>query len=238
MGEPGVQEISLIASEFVSTVLASIVVYFFSKAYRFMRSTYLLGLLVGFSFLASSYIFLGMFLFYENNAAISESCLWLRLITQCYGYAFIAFAYYFSGKTEKTTKYFLGLISLFSAISVILFFVALIVAPPFLELPSIGVVDECLRVANLIFLGYIICNLVKHFESSHKAISGLIWTPLAFSLLWLVQYSLLIWGIDGSQTAFIFAHIARLASLTLFISIYHSSERVGSDMHACISPTV
>jgi hypothetical protein len=220
---------ALIASEFISVGLALVLVYLFFKAYRFTRSTSLLGLLVGFSFLASSYIFLGMFLFYGNNVAISESFLWLRLITQGYGYAFVAFAYYFSGKSEKTTKYFLGLISLFSAISVILFFVVLIVAPPFLELPSIGVADECLRVTNLIFLGYIICNLIKHFESSRKAISGLIWTLLAFSLLWLVQYSLLIWGIDGSQTAFIFAHIARLASLTLFIYIYHSSGRVGSE---------
>ena len=220
---------ALIASEFISVGLALVLVYLFFKAYRFTRYTYLLGLLVGFSLLASSYIFLGMFLFYGNNVAISESCLWLRLITQGYGYAFIAFAYYFSGKTEKTTKYFLGMISLFSAISVILFFVALIATPPFLEIPSIRVADECLRVANLIFLGYIICNLVKHFESSHRAISGLIWTPLAFSLLWLVQYSLLIWGIDGSQIAFVFAHMARLASLTLFIYIYHSSGRVGSE---------
>jgi hypothetical protein len=220
---------ALIASEFISVGLALVLVYLFFKAYRFTRSTYLLGLLIGFSFLASSYIFLGMFLFYGNNAAISESFLWLRLVTQGYGYAFIAFAYYFSGKSEKTTKYFLGLISLFSAISVILFFVALIVAPPFLELPSIGVVDECLRLACLIFLGYIICNLVKHLEQSRKVISGSVWTLLAFSFLWLVQYSLLIWGIDDGQTAFIFAHIARLASLTLFIYIYHSSGRVGSE---------
>jgi hypothetical protein len=220
---------ALIASEFISVGLALVLVYLFFKAYRFTRSIYVLGLLVGFSLLASSYIFLGLVLFYENNVTISELFLWLRLIAQGYGYGFIAFAYYFSGKSAKTGRYFLGLISLFSAISVILFFGALIAAPPFLELPSIGVADECLRVANLIFLGYIICDLVKHFESSRKAISGLIWTPLAFSLLWLVQYSLLIWGIDGSQTAFIFAHIARLASLTLFIYIYHSSGGVDSE---------
>lgn len=219
------QEISLIASEFVSTVLALIVVYFFSKAYRLTRSLYLLGLPVGFSFLASSYVFLGMSLSYESDVAVSEQFLWLRLITQSYGFAFVAFTYYFSLRTERATKRFLGIISFASVVSILLFFGALVVAPPFLELPSVNVVDEFFRIVNLVFLGYIIYNLGKRLEQSREAISGLIWAPTAFSLLFLAQYSLLIWGIDGSQTAFVFAHAVRLASLTLFIRIYYSSGR-------------
>jgi hypothetical protein len=220
---------ALVASEFVSTVLALVLVYFFFKAYRLTHSSYLLGLPVGFSFLAFSYIFLGMSLLYENDVAVSESFLWLRLVTQSFGFAFVAFTYYFSSKTERATKFFWGIVSFASGIYILLFLGTLIVAPPFLKLSSVNVVDECFRVANLVFLGYVICHLVKHFEPPHGTISGLIWAPLAFSLLWLVQYSLLIWGIDGSQTAFVFAYIARLASLTLFIYIYHSSGRVGSE---------
>ena len=216
---------ALIASEFISTALALILVYFFFKAYRFTRSIHLLGLPVGFSFLAFSYIFLGMSLLYENNVAVSESFLWLRLITQSFGFAFVAFTYYFSSKTERATKFFLGIISFASGISILLFLGALIIAPPFLELPCVNVVDECFRVANLVFLGYVICHLVKHLKPSHVAVSSLMWAPLAFSLLWLAQYSLLICGIDGSQTAFVVAHVARLASLTLLIRIYYWSGR-------------
>ncbi|MEM3578452.1 MAG: hypothetical protein QXX51_08445 [Candidatus Bathyarchaeia archaeon] len=221
----------LIASELVSAGLALIIVCFLFRVYKFTRYLYLLGLLIGFSLLAASYILLGMFLFYENNAVISEQFLWARLIVQGFGYAFIAFAYYFSRKSEKATRFYFVLISLFCAISIGLFFAALIVAPPFLELPSVMVADECFRVANLTFLGYVIYRVVKHFDFSHEVISGLKWTVLAFSMLWLAQYSMLIWGIDGSQTAFVLAHVARLASLTLFIFIYRSSgkEEVGSE---------
>lgn len=217
----------LIASEFISTVLALFLVYFFFKAYRLTRSVFLLGLPVGFSFLSSSYIFLGMFLLYENNVAVSGSFMWLRLVTQSYGFAFIAFAYYFSSKTERVNLIFRSFcaISLASAISLLLIFGALTVAPPFMGLPTVNVIEEYFRIGNLIFLGYIIYNLVKRLESAHETIPGLVWTPFAFSLFWLAQYSLLIWGIDGSQTAFVVAHGARLASLILFIYIYNSSVR-------------
>jgi thiol:disulfide interchange protein len=213
----------LVVSEFVSVVLASILVYFFIKAHRLVGAIYLFGLPIGFSFLASSYFFLGMSLLYENDATISNSFLWLRLITQSFGFAFIAFSYYFSSKTERTTKYFLGLITFSSAISILLVFVALVAAPPFLEIPSVNVLDEYFRITNLVFLGYVIYHLVKHVKPSNETISGLVWSPTAFSLMWLAQYSLLIWGIDGSQAAFILAHVARLGSLTLFILIYCQS---------------
>jgi hypothetical protein len=217
---------ALISSEFISAALALILVYLFFRAYRLTRSIYLLGLPVGFSFLAFSYIFLGMALLYQSEAAVSESFLWLRLITQTFGFAFVAFTYYFSSETERVTKYFLGIISFASVISILLFFGALVVAPPFLEFPSVNVVDECFMIGNLVFLGYVIYHLVKRLDSSREAIHGLVWAPSAFSLLWLAQYSLLIWGIDGSQTAFVFAHVARLASLTFFILIYCHSGRV------------
>lgn len=124
----------LVASEIVSAGLAFALVYFFFKAYRLTRFVHLLGPLIGFSFLASSYLFLGMSLLYENDVAVSESFLWLRMVTLSFGFAFIAFSYYFSSKTARTTKYFLGLVAFASVISILLVFVALIVAPPFLEI--------------------------------------------------------------------------------------------------------
>jgi len=215
----------LVVSEFVSVALALILVYFFLKAHRLMRFVHLLGLPIGFSFLASSYFFLGLSLLYKSNVAISDSLLWFRLITQGFGFAFIAFSYFFSSKTERTTRYFLGLITFASVISILLVFVALIVAPPFLETPSVNVLDEYFRIANLLFLGYVIYHLIRHSKPSNGTISGFVWALSAFSLLWLAQYSLLIWGIDGSQTAFILAHVARLVSLTLLILVYYKSGR-------------
>jgi hypothetical protein len=213
----------LVVSEFVSVALALILVYFFIRAQRLVRSVYLFGLPIGFSFLASSYFFLGMSLLYENDVAISDSFLWFRLITQSFGFASIAFSYYFSSKTERTTRYFLGLITFASVISILLVFVTLIVVPPFLKIPCVNVLDEYFRITNLFFLGYVIYHLVKHLTHLTETTSNLVWAPSAFSLMWLSQYSSLIWGIDGSQTAFVLAHVARLASLILFICIYCQS---------------
>jgi len=204
--------------------LAIVLVYFFLKAYRFTRVIYLLGLPVGFSFLASSYVFLGLSSFYESDVMVTEQFLWLRLITQNFGFAFVAFAYYFSSKAEGATRRSLFIISFASGMTLLLFFVAAILGPPFLELPSASVLDEYFRAGNLALLGYVIYYLVRRLESYHERIPGL-WAPTAFSLMWLAQYSLLIWGIDASQTAFVFAHAARLGSLALFIRIYYASGR-------------
>jgi hypothetical protein len=215
----------LIASEFVSTVLGLILVYIFVRTYRLLRSSYLLGLPVGFSFLAASYVLLGFFLILERSEAGADFLLWLRLIMQTYGFAFIAFSYHFSMKTERATKHYLAVISLVSVVSVLFVLGALVVSPPFLEFPNAYITDEFFRVANLVFLAYTVYRVVKQVALSSKVMSGLLWAPLAFSIYWVGQYSLLIWGLDGSQTAFVGAHIARLVALVLLIYVFYSSGR-------------
>jgi hypothetical protein len=219
----------LVATELISASLAVIIIFIFFKAYLSRRAVFLLGLPIGFSFLAISYVFLGLFLLYSDVVILSEGFLGLRLVTQSFGFAFIAFSYYFSAKPSsgRTAKNFLSVISAASIVSIFLIFGALFLMPPYLDFPSIKTIDEVFRVVNLIFLSYIIYYLFKKFESLQVGISGLLWAPLAFSILWLSQFSLLIWGIDGSQSAFAAAHIARFAALILFLRIYCCSAREG-----------
>jgi hypothetical protein len=61
-----------------------------------------------------------------------------------------------SSKTERATKRSLFAISFASAVTLLLFLVAAILSPPFLEFPSVGVVDEYFRAGNLVLLMYII----------------------------------------------------------------------------------
>jgi len=215
----------LIASEFFSAVLALILVYFFVRAYRLLRSSYLLGLPVGFSFLVASYVFLGFFLTFEESGAWADFFLWLRLLTQTFGFAFIAFSYYFSSKAERPIKYFLAVISLASVVLVFFVLGALVLSPPFFRLPDANIIDEFFRVANLVFLGYTVYRVVKQVALSSKVMPSLLWAPVAFSTYWVGQYSLLIWGVDGSQTAFVCAHIARIVALVMFIYVFYSSGR-------------
>ena len=215
----------LIISEVVSAVLALVLVYLFLKGYRLRRSVFLLGLPFGFSFLAASYIFLGLSLQYGSNQGVSDAFLWLRLFTQSFGFAFIAFSYLFSSRAQRTAKYFFAAISLASFGSVLLLFGILVIAPPFFQLPSVGFVDEVFRIANLLFLGYIVYFLIRRLESFPTSVSELISAPIAFLILWIAQFCSLIWGVDGSLTAFVAAHIARIISLVHFIRIYYLTER-------------
>jgi hypothetical protein len=222
-----VASIVFVASELVSTFLTSFIVYLFAKAYRTVHSTHLLGLPLGFSFLASSYFFLGISMLHEtSNVAISESFLWLRIVTQSFGFVFVAFTYYFSSKDERTSKNLLLVISFVSAVSVSLIMVGAAISAPFLGISSVQDFDVILGAVNLVFVGYVIYHLSKGLKLLFKEETpGVMWTPFAFILLWLSQYSLLIWAIDDSQTAFAFAHAARLASLILFIYIYYLPGR-------------
>lgn len=217
---------ALVLSEFVSIGLALVLVYFLLKICRFTRSPSLLGLPIGFSHLALSYTFLALYLLCEENAVFSDSMLWLRLITQSFGFAFIAFSYYFSAKTDKPARYLLMMASVASVLSIIVFFVALLLTPSPLVLPLVGVAGNYSRVLNLAFLGYVIYHIFASLRSRARESSDLVSAPIAFSVLWLAQYSLFIWGVDGSMTAFTLAHVARLASLILFIRVYYSSGRV------------
>ncbi len=219
----------LIVSEVVSAGLALVLVYLFLKAYRLRRSVFLLGLPFGFSFLAVSYIFLGVSLGYGSDQSVSDAFLWLRLFTQSFGFAFIAFSYFFSSRAQRTAKYFFAAISLTSFVSVVSLFGLLVVMPPVFQVPPVGFVDEVFRVANLLFLGYVVFFLIRRLEFFPESVSELVSAPIAFLILAVAQFSSFIWGIDGSLTALVAAHVARIISLILFIRIYFLTERAGDE---------
>jgi hypothetical protein len=219
----------LVTSEVISAGLAVVLVYIFLKAYRLTRSVYLLGLPFGFSFLAFSYLSLGASLLHKADSVFSEGFLWLYLVTQTFGFALIAFSYYFSKRTEERAKHVLEIVSLGSVTSILLILLGLYVAPPCLGLPSNDVAEEGFRIANLFFLVYVVYTLVRNWRSSKQPISLLAWAPSAFSIFAVGQYSQLIYEIDGSQSAFIFAHVLRIASLILLIHIYYASGRIRNE---------
>lgn len=218
----------LVASEFISAGLALFLFWAFFKAYRLKQSVFLMGVPVGFLLLSFSYFLLGMFFLYENNVSFSQLFMWLRLVTQSYGFAFVAFSYYFSSRAERAgfISNFFALISILSGVTILSIFLALVATPLPIKLLSYDTVQVYFSIANLIFLGYIVLNLVKRLQFSHETTQGSSWVPAAFFLFWLGKFSLLIWAIEGSQTAFVFSHVCRFVALTLFIYIYFSSRRV------------
>jgi hypothetical protein len=212
--------LGLIAIEAISATLAFTLARFMLKPYEYTRESRYLGLPLGFASLGASYIFMGAALSFSEPFII-EQMKWLQLFTGAYAFAFLATTYYFSQKAPKRNINLLlqTLLSLLVLGLVISYLIVLV--PPTFALPSYKVVDEYFRIFNMILAIYIaICTLRHH---ALKPDPKTILAPLGYALLAFSQYSLLIWSFDSSFSAFVGAHIIRLASLLVFFFVSYKA---------------
>jgi hypothetical protein len=77
----------------VSTSLSFVIAWYFLKSYRFTGFGYLLGLPVGFIFIAISFIFQHLNLVYSQDPVLNPAFFWVQLILQSEGFALIAASY-------------------------------------------------------------------------------------------------------------------------------------------------
>ncbi len=205
----------MILAEVVSAILCFILVRYMIKPYRYTGERRYVGLPLGFVFLGLSYLFMG-FALASDTIIFIEDMKWLQLLTQGYAFAFLAVTYYFSKRTRKRNRLrwqitFTGLI-----VALVISFLIVFVPPTFV-LPSYKAVDEYFRLVNIILASYISLHALR----SHmiKPDPKTIWFPLGYVLLVFSQYSLLVWSLDSSFTAFIGAHVLRLTGLLVFLLV-------------------
>ena len=200
--------------EGVSAVLAFVLVRFMLKPYRTFEDSRYLSLPLGFAFLGFSYIFMGISLLLNAPSSI-EKAKWMHLFTGAYAFTFLAVTYYFSAKkSEKEARPVVqALISL--SFLLLIFLVVVLFFPPILEIPDYKAADEYFRLFNMLMALYIVFHTLKsHME---KPEPSTIFAPLGYALLAFSQYSLLIWSVDSSFSAFLGAHILRISSLLIFL---------------------
>lgn len=118
-----------------------------TKPYRYTGERKYIGLPLAFSLLGTSFA-MGGTLYFEPQIFI-EVIRWFQLFTQSYAFAFLAATYYFSKKGKQTTKLWLGIIyaTIFSVITISLI---IIFVPTVSALPSFNIVDESLRIFNIV----------------------------------------------------------------------------------------
>ncbi len=210
----------MILAEIVSAILCFILVRFMIKPYQYTGESRYIGLPLGFSFLGASYILMGLGLYFETTFYV-EDIKWLQLFTQAYAFAFIAATYYFSKRIlERNTRLWWQII--FSALAVGAIASYLIVfEPPQLALPSYKTVDEYFRGLNTILISYITIHTLRSHAS--RPDPKTIWIPLGYVLFAFSQYSSLIWSLDSSFSAFVGAHIIRLAALLIFLFVAYEA---------------
>jgi len=212
--------VALILAEAISAALCFILVRFMIKPYQYTGEGRYIGLPLGFAFLGISYLFMGLALS-SNNSLFVEEMKWLQLFTQAYAFAFLAVTYYFSKQAVEGSSRLRWHI-FFSALIIAMITSYLIVfAPPLFALPSYKTVDEYFRGFNIIFASFIAFYTLR--IHAHRPNPKTIWAPLGYVFLAFGQYSSLIWSLDSSFSAFVGAHIIRLAGLLVFLFVSYEA---------------
>jgi hypothetical protein len=199
----------LFVSSIISAGLAFSIAFLMLRSYRVTQREYLLGLPIGFSFLALS------FLFFAASTAVpsmKDIVRWLDLLSTTYGFAFIGGTYFLRrrGTTAPLADWLFSL-----AVLGIIVVILVEVVPPFGALPPYSVTDQILRIINLGFLGYIIFSLNQSLKRSPHEVNFLV--QAGFILLAFGQYSLLLWALDQGFWSFVLANLFRLAGLVAIL---------------------
>jgi hypothetical protein len=232
-----------------SVVFACLISWHFFRSYRFSGFGYLLGLPVGFVFLALSFLFQYLNLIFSNDQSLYLVFFWIELAFQSEALALIAVSYHFKSKSldnycihdinfdsspkfngDRTFNKTKKLVN--SSVPLIMIAIPFIV--PLSELVSepgftyYGLADLSLflRIFNMTVLCYIFINSVISLVKAANI--KLLYIPGAFALLWLEQYSLVITYFENNIIAYLASTIVRLAGLTLFVYIVCTITSRGS----------
>ena len=236
------QTISLLIT--LPSLLFSLTIsWHFFRSYRFSGFGYLLGLPVGFVFLALSFLFEHLNVIYSNDHSLYPVLFWIQLALQSEALALIALSYRFKSTSIDTHYgYDINLVAskqinpvttlakakelVSSSLPMIMIAIPFtvpiseLVSDPDLNYSGLADLSFFMRTYNMTILCYI---FVRSIISLVKAANiKLLYIPGAFALLWLEQYSLMITYFDNSIVAFVGSIIVRLAGLTLFIYLVYS----------------
>ncbi len=206
----------IFSSEVIAAVLAFVVALHFYRFYKLSGFVYLLGLVVGFSFITFAEVLLAVDVQLEFDMEIFNLLFWLRLLSLSYGFSFIAVSYYYKHREEDKSPMMMRIGAL-SAIPLMAVIVIIVFVPPALEFPPYNQVDEYFRVFNLFMLGYVFRSTLSSIVEQGR--KEFMYIPTAYAVLWLGQYSSLIFGLDGNVSAYVAALIAKVLGLALFVGV-------------------
>jgi len=201
-----------VAIELVSVVICLILVKFMIKPYQVTREGRYIGLPLGFSFLGISYAISAIT--YSGFANYNEIIWRFQLILRAFSFVFLAVAYYFSKKPTKNTHYIWKIV--FSGLLIILATsVLLSVITPYT--PRNNYLDFSVRIVSFICIAYIFIHCLREKTIAQDPYAK--WVLVAYALLGLSQYSIIVWIADFSYFAFWGSLIFRLTSLVVLLAV-------------------
>jgi len=204
--------------ESVSAILCFILLRFMIKPYQLTKETRYLGLPLGFGFLGATYAVSA--LIYYQLYLFGNATIYFQLFLRSFAFVFLCVTYYFSRKQESSRGIWNITFTVLITAIIILFVILNI---PNISLPSYPTAGSFTRVFNLICIFYLCAHTIRsHLE---KPDPSTLWSPLAFILMGISQYSLIIYAMDNSYTAWFGALGIRWAALAIFFFVAYKSFR-------------
>ncbi|HEV2192620.1 MAG TPA: hypothetical protein VGR54_03255 [Nitrosopumilaceae archaeon] len=202
----------IFASKIVSLVLALFVTVYAYNFYKIFRSLVLLGLILGFGFMALADILMIITIPVHKDPILFNLFFWMRLFVSAYGFTFLALSYHCSTKERGKANSFVLKISILSVIPVfamLTWFSNSSIFPPFTNY------DEYFRVYNICALGYVFIKSLQYSVS--KVRKDFMYLTIAYGILWMGTFSLLFFTLDGSLSAVVASYVAKDVGLAIFV---------------------
>ncbi len=208
-----------IAYEITSTILVIILVKFMMKPYQLTGESRYIGLPLGFGFLGATYA-LSAFTYYQPHF-FGDATLYIQLVLRSFAFLFLCVTYYFANKKTKSTRWVWDttiaalLIAFATAFALVLLPITAPTHAAYLEVASY------VRVFNLVCIGYLCYRTFRsHIEQPDPRT---LWIPLGYLFFGVSQYSLIIYTMDNSISAWWGALVIRWMGFALFFYVTYVS---------------
>jgi hypothetical protein len=212
-----------IAYEITSTILVIILVRFMLKPYQLTGESRYLGLPLGFGFLGVTYA-LSAFTYYQPHF-FGNVTLYIQLVLRSFAFVFLCVTYYFANKTTKTatknTRWIWNTTLILLLVAFVTSFVLVMLPGVPSTISAYSDVATYVRIFNLVCIGYLCYRTFRsHIEQPQR---DTLWIPLSYLFLGVSQYSLVVYTLDNSMSAWWGALAIRWIAFALLLYVAYMS---------------
>jgi hypothetical protein len=208
-----------IAYEITSTILCLILVRFMIKPYQLTGESRYIGLPLGFGFLGATYA-LSAFTYYQPHF-FGNATLYIQLVIRSFAFVFLCVTYYFANRKMENTRWVWNTTLVVLLVAFVTSFI--LVMLPYVPSTYSAYLEAAtyVRIFNLVCIGYLCYRTFRsHIEQPDP---GTLWIPLGYLFLGISQYSLIVYTMDNSMSAWWGALVIRWMGLALFLFVAYVS---------------
>lgn len=208
-----------IAYEITSTIICLILVRFMIKPYQLTGESRYIGSPLGFGFLGATYA-LSAFTYYQPHF-FGNATLYIQLVVRAFAFVFLCVTYYFANKRTKNNRWVWNTTLAVLLVAFVTSFILVIL--PFVPSTYSAYLTAAtyVRVFNLVCIGYLCYRTFRsHLEQPDP---DTLWIPLGYLFLGVSQYSLIIYTLENSMSAWWSALGIRYVAFGLFLFVAYKS---------------